>query len=68
MPRPDPFPCGGQGQPACPPQPAVTSDPPSYTLDDMKAHGWVCYRKGIADALSRPISTTSPTGPTKDDL
>ena len=52
MPRPNPFPCGGQGQPACPPEPAaVTNEPALYTLSDMQAHGFNCYQKGKLDAL-----------------
>jgi len=67
MPRPDPFPCGQVGQPACPPQPALASDPPTYTLHEMRRYGWECYLKGKDDALARPVSTTSPTAPTGDE-
>lgn len=57
MPRPILGACGGDGQPACPPVPAVvdlepdfaTSETPYYTFQDMLAYGKQCYDKGIID-------------------
>ena len=51
----NPFPCGGVNQPACPPEPAIISDQQRlYTLTEMHAHGWNCYRKGRADERMTP--------------
>ena len=47
---PPPFPCGGVGQPACPPQPAIEKDAKAYSYNDMLAHGQACYEKGKKDA------------------
>jgi hypothetical protein len=55
---PYPFACGGGGQPACPPQPALTGmevvDPtlPLYTHTEMLAHGAAQYAKGRLDVLT----------------
>lgn len=55
MPGPKTSPCGGTGQPACPPVPAaVTDEPAQYTLSDMEAHGELNYRKGRADERMIP--------------
>lgn len=48
------FPCGQAGQPACPPEPAVTG--PTlignvYTVENMREHGHNSYQKGREDAL-----------------
>ena len=51
MPPPVVFPCGGPSQPSCPPTNSSSINGPyTYTLDDMKAHGDACYRKGLEDA------------------
>lgn len=51
----NPFPCGGNNEPACPPQPAaVIHEPAQYTLTDMKAHGSACYLKGKMDERMTP--------------
>jgi hypothetical protein len=53
---PQPFPCGGEGQQPCPPQPAIRTDEtgmveyPPYTHRDMLAHGHASYEKGRKDA------------------
>jgi hypothetical protein len=58
MPPPQIFPCGGAGQPACPPQPTVlTADGAlAYSKAQMQAYGQALaeygYNKGRADALS----------------
>jgi hypothetical protein len=49
MPKPIIGGCGGSNQPPCPPVNSISdsSVPRTYTLEDMKAHGWTCYKKGI---------------------
>ena len=56
------FRCGGQGEPACPPEPAVDAIEggslegvdlhklPVYTYNDLLAHGAAQYAKGLGDA------------------
>jgi hypothetical protein len=48
----NPFPCGGQGQQPCPPQPTTAADwkTPFYTHEDLLRHGKAAYEKGKADA------------------
>jgi len=43
--KPNPFPCGGPNQPACPPEPTASV----YTADEMQAHGQASYQKGRQD-------------------
>lgn len=49
MPPPVTGPCGGKGQPACPPENAALPGIPKYTLADMSKYGWECYLKGRED-------------------
>ena len=58
MPEPNPWPCGGQGQRPCPPQPAVAT---SYTLAEVHAYGQACYQKGRTD--ERMVSHPADDGP-----
>ena len=60
----NPFPCGGEGEPSCPPEPAdKTVDPkadpdfPCYSYNDMLKHGAVNYEKGKADQDARNAQT-----------
>jgi len=48
MPGPKTGPCGGVGEPACPPTPASGT---TYTLEEMQAHGQLNYNKGRSDAF-----------------
>jgi hypothetical protein len=41
------FPCGQQGQPACPPQPA---DGVAYTLEEVMAHASAVYAQAKEEA------------------
>lgn len=63
MPPPKTGPCGGVGQPACPPVPTVTEEPAQYTFSDMYHHGLLNYQKGRVDAkveyLSHPADEPS---------
>ena len=50
MPKPVIGPCGGEGQPACPPTPAATINGVDYfTLEQMQEHGHKNYHKGRKD-------------------
>lgn len=60
-----PYPCGGSGEPACPPQP--TLDAPTYSYSDMLAHGAAQYAKGRLDALTE-FSSRSKAAPHPEDL
>ena len=64
---PYPFQCGGSGEPSCPAEPTLlgansrpareTPDLGLYTWNEMAAHGYAQYAKGIADgpaAISEP--------------
>ena len=45
-----PVKCGGENEPACPPQPAAMVDGVSYyTHEQMLAHGAANYAKGTKD-------------------
>lgn len=48
MPGPKTGPCGGVGQPACPPTPASGT---TYTLEEMQIHGQLNYQRGLSEAL-----------------
>jgi hypothetical protein len=51
---PHPFPCGGSGQPACPPQPAVNLGGYQYfTLAQMLEHGHNSYQKALSDRAQK---------------
>ena len=71
MPQPHPFPCVGVNQPACPPEPAITTNGVAiYTAEDMARHGAACYAKGAADhaaALTRRVPRV-PHDPQPEDL
>ena len=46
---PYPYPCGGTGQPICPPQPALSVEGVSYySAQQMHAHGLANYQLGLA--------------------
>jgi hypothetical protein len=50
MPEPNPFPCGGPGQRACPPVPAaVVNGEDLWTAKQIHQYGADCYQMGIAD-------------------
>jgi len=48
MPGPKTGPCGGVGEPACPPTPASGT---TYTLEEMKTYGQLNYQKGVSDTI-----------------
>jgi hypothetical protein len=56
---PQPFPCGGEGQMPCPPQPASAQAMSTaggsylYTYDEMWTYGKACYDKGRADQANK---------------
>ena len=65
MSRPVLFPCGGAGQPACPPEPcAVVNGVALYTADQMAEYREKCYaawmRSATAD-LSRAQEAAEAT-------
>lgn len=50
MTRPTPFPCGGTGQPACPPTPAAVINGVEYwTRDQVELYGHMNYEKSKKD-------------------
>jgi hypothetical protein len=57
---PQPFPCGGEGQMPCPPQPADEASQLgtglAYSEDEMWAYGKRCYDKGVADRAQKEAS------------
>jgi hypothetical protein len=62
---PQPFPCGGEGQQPCPPQPAIAYSPDpkatpadrpdelAYSYNEMLAHGQASYEKGLRDGRGK---------------
>ena len=61
---PNPFPCGGKGQQACPPKPtAVINGVAYYTLEQMHEHGHVNYQKGkddVAETVNAVLDDPNP--------
>lgn len=52
---PSPFPCGGTGQPACPPTPAIEfADGTRYWSEEqVRQHAQDSYEKGVADTKNQ---------------
>ena len=51
--------CGGNGQPACPPENAAGT----YTLEDMHEHGHANYHKGLRDSAANVNEVLEDPGP-----
>jgi len=63
QPGPNPFPCGGKNQPACPPIDTLGT----YTPEQMQAHGHLNYHKGSADTLAKVNAVLDDPGPAWGD-
>ena len=57
---PNPFPCGGRNQPACPPQPTAGTN---FTLEQMHEHGHANYQKGRKDVIEAVNEVLENPGP-----
>ena len=58
---PNPFPCGGRNQPACPPQPTAGTN---FTPEQMHEHGHANYQKGrkdVIDAVNEVLENPGPS-------
>ena len=52
MPGPKTGPCGGVGEPACPPTPAALPNVRLlYSLEEMQEYGQLNYQKGVSDTI-----------------
>ena len=57
---PNPFPCGGRNQPACPPQPTAGTN---FTPEQMHEHGHANYQKGkddVAETVNAVLDDPNP--------
>ena len=57
---PNPFPCGGRNQPACPPQPTAGTN---FTPEQMHEHGQANYQKGRKDVIEAVNEVLENPGP-----